>query len=294
MPKVHSIVITRNDNFIVDYWLSKHKHIFDTISVCDGSDDDFTRQVCDKHNVFYTTDPTNKPHHEQYCREAAFELIKDRLMIGDWVMCSQVDEWYYHDPRKVINYVTNDDELISWNQLNVLPHPSEKALYLEQLANGTYNPTTVFKHYWFKQNTKTCYEPRMFRYNGNVTWSNSEPRVHPTSHNAISGVLYPTYFHYKVFDLNPLKYKANGFASFTKSNFETGIGYSKYGQQRSINTIDDLFFDENNIYCNMGTSDDGSQYVHGYCLKIPDSGILPEDHNYNSLGNDERFLLIED
>ena len=73
--------------------------------------------------------PPEKPFHEQYLREAAFNLLVDAgvMKIGDWVVCSMADEWYYHDPRKIVNAgVEPWANVISWNQLNILPHPSEK------------------------------------------------------------------------------------------------------------------------------------------------------------------------
>jgi hypothetical protein len=301
MVKVHSIFMTRNDDLIIEHWIEKHVKIFENISVVDGSDGDFTKNLCEKYNLFYTRDPKptdTKPFHEQYLREAAHNLLVDAgvLEIGDWVVCSQADEWYYHDPRKVINHVEPNVDVISWNQLNILPHPSEKEIYL---SCTDYNPTKIFKHYWVRDNYKTCFEPRMFKYSGNEVWSHHIPsgnpvagRIEPVSHNTKSHLI-PTYYHYKVFDLNPEKYKSDGFGHFTKSRLNTGLGYGKGGSARSINNFEDLFFDESNIYCNLGRGDDGSEYIHGYCLKIPDDGLLPENVPFNVLGNDSKFLLTE-
>lgn len=293
--------MTRNDDLIIKYWIEKHVKIFESISVVDGSDGDFTKNLCEKYNLFYTRDPKPteaKPFHEQYLRESAYNLLVDAgvLKIDDWIVCSQADEWYYHDPRKVINYVEPNANVISWNQLNILPHPSEKQNYL---SCANYNPTKIFKHYWVRDNYKTCFEPRMFKYSGNEVWSHNissgnpvAGRIEPLSHNIKSNLI-PTYYHYKVFDLNPEKYKSDGFGHFIKSRLNTGLGYGKNGSPRSINNFEDLFFDESNIYCNLGRGDDGSEYIHGYCLKIPDTGLLPEGVPFNILGNDSKFLLIK-
>jgi hypothetical protein len=298
MQKVHCIVMTRNDDLIIEHWIKKHINVFDTISVVDGSDGDFTEQLCKQYNILYTKDPTDKPFHEQYLREAAFTNLKPYIQVGDWVGCFMADEWVYHDPRKIVEGVEPWADVVSWNQLNVLPHPSEKEEYFNSVKEGRYNPTEAFKHYWFRDNTKTCFEPRMFKYTGNEFWTHNIPsenpvagRIEPVSHNAKSGVI-PTYFHYKVFDLDPAKYKNDGFAHFEKSNLNTGIGYGKGQSTRTVETIDDLFFDEDNIYCNMGTADDGTDYVHGYCARIGDDGLIPEQTNYNRLGNSEDVRLI--
>jgi hypothetical protein len=298
MKKAYCIVQTRNDDLIIENWIKKHIKVFDKISVVDGSDENFTENICKKYGILYTKDPTDKPFHEQYLRESAFNNLKPYIQIGDWVSCFMVDEWVYHDPRKIVEYVSPESDVISWNQLNVLPHPSEKKTYLKSVEEGNYNPEEIFKHYWFRDNTKTCYEPRMFKYTGYEHWSHEIPsenpvagRIEPVSHNKKSNII-PTYFHYKIFDLDPKKYKNNGFAHFEKSKLHTGIGYGKNESVRIINSIDDLFFDENNIYCNMGTADDGTNYVHGYYAKINDDGLIPDNHNYNSVGNSEDVRLI--
>ena len=137
----------------------------------------------------------------------------------------------------------------------------------------------------------------MFRYSGDEVWSHQIPwcdnpvagRIQPLNRDNIAKIK-PTYFHYKVFDLDPTKYKDDGFGHFEKSNLNTGIGYGKGMSERKIHSIEDLFFDEDNIYCNLGTDDDGGDYLHGYCVKIGDDGIIPEE-NYNSVGNDDDVRL---
>ena len=125
-----------------------------------------------------------------------------------------------------------------------------------------------------------------------IPWCNNPVagRIEPVSHEVKSSLI-PTYFHYKLFDLNPEKYKDDGFGHFEKSRLNTGLGYAKNGSPRTVKTFDDLFFDENNIYCNLGRGDDGSEYIHGYCIKIPDDGILPENTPYNQFTNSSELLL---
>ena len=302
MTRVHCIVMTRNDDLIIEHWVKKHINVFDKISVVDGSDGDFTRKLCKEYHLLYTKDPTDKPFHEQYLREAAFNNLKPHMKLGEWVGCFMPDEWVYHDPRKVAEIANRPDgysyDSISWNQLNVLPHPSEKEEYYKSIEENTFNPTKVFKHYWFRDNTKTCFEPRMFRYTGDEVWTHQIPsenpvagRIEPVSHTRKAPFI-PTYFHYKVFDLNPANYKNDGFAHFENSNLNTGIGYGKGQDVRTIETVEDLFFDENNIYCNMGTADDGTNYVHGYYNKIGDDGLIPDNTNYNQLCNGEDMRLV--
>ena len=62
-------------------------------------------------------------------------------------------------------------------------------------------------------------------------------------------------------------------------------------EPRTLNTIDDLFFDEDNIYCNLGRDDDGSEYLHGYCIKIPDDGLLQKTHHIINFANNPDLLL---
>ena len=136
--------MTRNDDLIIEHWVKKHINVFDKIAVVDGSDGDFTQKVCEKYCILYTKDPEptpEKPFHEQYLREAAFNLLKPYLTPGDCVGCFMPDEWVYHDPRVIVDMVPGSfHDVISWNQLNILLTPQKRKSISRELRRNIIPP----------------------------------------------------------------------------------------------------------------------------------------------------------
>jgi len=259
-----SILITRNDHLIAESWLQKHSDIFDKISVVDGSEGDITEKLCSNYdNVIYSKDseigiPVNGRNANQLLRQFAFSRLLPYLSTDDWVCVSHFDEFYYHDPRKIVEAVEPHADLVIFNVLNFMPHPSEKVEALEQFSKGSYDPTKVFKHYWYRSDNssyadKSGSEHRMFKVLPEMHWNQGvHDRVVPLNVNSLSGIR-PLHKHYKIFNFDLQEYFGNQ-GVFSSSCFDTGLFIDNalpdngVSLDRSIKEIDNLFFDENNVW----------------------------------------------
>jgi hypothetical protein len=238
--RLFGLMVTRNDHLILKKWLAEHASIFHKIAVVDGSDCESTRELCENYlNIEYTKDPDTWIT-DQTLRASGWELLKGYVSYGDWIMLCHPDEFYIHDPRQCMSVEAN---VVRWNALHVLPHTSEKTKWLDSRPDT--DVTTIFKHYWWHKSGRPTRENRMFRIVKAPKWD-------LVSKHASSSVLpknytkqrtwdkYPSYFHYKVWDLRPSKY-LNG--EDLDSRLNTGMGCFDGSVQ-----LDDFFFDENNPY----------------------------------------------
>lgn len=259
-----SILITRNDHLIAESWLQKHSSIFDKISVVDGSDGDITKNLCSNYdNVIYSRDSEigveiNGRNANQLLRQFAFYKLIPHLLVGDWVCVSHFDEFYFHDPRKIVDALEPNADLVIFNVLNFMPHPSEKSKALGEYSKGSYDPTQVFNHYWYRSESssyadKSGSEHRMFKVLSEMHWNqNVHDRVVPLNVNSVSSIR-PLHKHYKIFNFDLEEYFGNQ-GVFSSSCFDTGLFIDNslpdngVSLDRSIRDIDNLFFDENNIW----------------------------------------------
>lgn len=261
---LYSILITRNDHLIAESWLKKHSQIFDKISVVDGSEGKITEDICSAYdNVIYSRDSeigteVNGTNANQLLRQFAFSKLVPFLQVGDWVCVSHFDEFYYHDPRKIISVLEPNADLVIFNVLNFMPHPSEKDKALEQYSKGSYDPTEVFNYYWYRSDNshysdKSGSEHRMFKVLPEMHWNQGiHDRVVPLNVNSVSSIR-PLHKHYKIFNFDLKEYFGNQ-GVFSSSCFDTGLFIDNslpdngVSLDRSIKNIDNLFFDENNVW----------------------------------------------
>jgi len=261
---LYSILITRNDHLIAESWLKKHSCIFDQISVVDGSEGDITKSICSEYdNVIYSRDSeigieVNGTNANQLLRQFAFSKLVPFLLVGDWVCVSHFDEFYYHDPRKIIPALEPNADLVIFNVLNFMPHPSEKDKALEQYLKGSYDPTKVFNYYWYRSDSssysdKFGLEHRMFKVLPEMHWNQGiHDRVVPLNVNSVSSIR-PLHKHYKIFNFDLNEYFGNQ-GVFSSSCFDTGLFIDNalpdngVSLDRSIKDINHLFFDENNVW----------------------------------------------
>jgi Glycosyl transferase family 2 len=234
MPHLHAILLTKDDDLIIGSWLARHHGLFKWISVVDGSRSGATETLCATYeNVIHRRDPAGLIT-DQTLRHAAFEQLRPNLAMGDWIFVAHPDEFLLHDPR---SFMSIDANLMMWLPLPVLPHTSERSAWETAEVK---NPVNLFKHYWWRQGSLPHCEHRMWRYVKEPVWDLQNPKksstVIPVNFHgeSISSAL-PLYLHYKCFDLDVQRYDATG--SSTVSGLNTGLPVA-------VNTIDDLFFDE--------------------------------------------------
>ncbi|WP_044563051.1 glycosyltransferase family 2 protein [Azospirillum sp. B4] len=239
--KLHAILITRNDDLIIEDWLERHHHMFDTIAVVDGSDGDFTRTACAPYpNIRYGTDPAS-PITDQTLRHHGFELLRGDITEGDWIFNAHPDEFLVHDPHSFMDLPWN---LFLWLPLHILPHTSEMDAWH---AMGGRRPIALFRHFWWRRGRLPHCELRMWRFVREPVWDleNPKPSSEVIPMNYLGEPLpncMPIYLHFKCYDPRPEMYEADGRAK--RSQLETGVPGRSAGEG--------FFFDEEHPYMEEG------------------------------------------
>ena len=234
MTKLHGLLITKDDDLLVEEWFRENHSVFNTLVVVDGSTSGLTKRVASQYsNTVYMTDPNCHITYQTLRHHGWQELVKIASM-GDWIFICHVDEFYIHDPRALIQAQGN---LMFWMPLVVLPHPLEA---YDWIKSENKNPRQLFKHYWWRQGTLPHLEHRMWRYVKEPFWNTqlTAPSCGTIPHNYMDEkivVQVPLYFHYKCYDLSWEAYLSDG--SSAKSSLNTGL-------PRRVKGFDDLFFDE--------------------------------------------------
>ncbi|MBB6251483.1 glycosyltransferase family 2 protein [Nitrospirillum iridis] len=243
--KLHAILITRNDDLIIENWLARHHDMFDTIAVVDGSDGDFTRVTCARYpHIRYSTDPAGGPITDQTLRHRGYELLRDTVTEGDWIFNAHADEFLIHDPRNLMTLPWNT---LLWLPLHILPHPSEAEAWR---ATGGRHPTMLFRHFWWRRGRPPHCEFRMWRVVREPIWDlvGTKPSTDVIPMNYLgegAPSIAPLYFHYKCYDPRPELYETDG--RLKKSNLNTGI------PTRAL-PVEDYFFDEDRPYVEDGVA----------------------------------------
>ena len=234
MTKLHGLLITKDDDLLVEEWFRENHSVFNTLVVVDGSTSGLTKRVASQYsNTVYMTDP-NCHITDQTLRHHGWQELVKIASMGDWIFICHVDEFYIHDPRALIQAQGN---LMFWMPLVVLPHPLEA---YDWIKSENKNPRQLFKHYWWRQGTLPHLEHRMWRYVKEPFWNTqlTAPSCGTIPHNYMDEkivVQAPLYFHYKCYDLSWEAYLSDG--SSAKSSLNTGL-------PRRVKGFDDLFFDE--------------------------------------------------
>lgn len=232
--KLHAIMITRNDDLLIENWLDQHAALFDTIAVVDGSDSDFTKNACARiPHLRYTSDPEGLIT-DQTLRHHGFALIRDVVAMGDWIFIAHPDEFLIHNPRA---FMERPENVMMWLPLHILPHPSEAEAWR---ATGGRNPRGLFRHFWWRKGKPPHCEHRMWRMVKEPFWDlaceqKSTTVIPANYHNEPIGEVLPLQLHYKCVDLRLSCYREDG--GFTNSGLGTGLLVT-------IQTDEDLFFDE--------------------------------------------------
>jgi hypothetical protein len=239
--KLHGLLITKDDDLLVEHWFSENHAIFDTIVIVDGSVSEFTHHVSRQYkNTIYLKDPTTTHITDQTLRHHGWQELKKIANRGDWVFICHVDEFYIHNPRL---FMTVPGNVMCWLPLPILPHPSEAQNWI---LSKDKNPRQLFHHYWWRHDILPHIEHRMFRYIKDPVWNIdiTTPSCGTIPHNYADEQnceITPLYYHYKCQDLSLGAYKEDG--SFVKSSLTTGI-------DRPVQCFEDLFFDKERPFDN--------------------------------------------
>ena len=123
------IMIVKDEGELLTKWLSTHLRDFDSIVCVDGSESNETFQLLQGFkNIDYIHERELrlKQYTDTEIRQSALDILTEKYGYGFWVTIAHCDEFYYHDPRKIVQLAEDENiDGIYWYALHVLPHPSE-------------------------------------------------------------------------------------------------------------------------------------------------------------------------
>ena len=208
--KLYGILITKDDDLIVEEWFKENHHLFHKLAVVDGSRAPLTEEIVRRYpNCIYLRDPDTHIT-DQTLRKHGWDAIAGEIELGDWVAICHVDEFYLHDPRAMM--VDGAFNVVLWLPLVMLPHPSEAESWIRSRNKS---PRQHFRHYWWRTTMTPHCEHRMFRYVKEPFW-NTEIRKRGCGvipHNYFQETVCtatPLYFHYKIVSLGASAYGGDG------------------------------------------------------------------------------------
>ena len=276
MARLFGLMITKDDDLIIEKWMLKHAGLFEKIAVVDGSTTHFTRDLCARiPNAIYRRDPDTHIT-DQTLRHEGWQGLKPFVSPGDWIFICHADEFYVHDPRFFLDQ-TGTGNVVIWLPLVVLPHPDEAAAWIK---SSDKDPTSLFNHVWWPAGQDPHVEHRMWRYVKEPVWNLETKRpgcgVIPYNYwNEKINNTVPIYLHYRCFDLNINAYHSDD-GSYKKSAWNQGViepNAEKAGLGRPIQSFADFFFHEER-------PPEGSNQI---CLKFGENAL-------ELLGNPPRLV----
>jgi len=203
------IMLVKDERQMLKSWIDAHLEDFDYIFMIDGSTSNSTKQLIFHYkNVFYYHEKELelKSYTDSELRRAGFMKLTDKFGFNNWITFAYCDEFYYHDPRKIISIAQSSEvDGIEWYALHVLPHPTEYETFVRNRAAPV---VQIFRHYHHYANG-AFRELRTFKSNINIefdtTWSSSYPRGLTKIWDR-----HPAYLHFKVKEINPTNYDTSG------------------------------------------------------------------------------------
>jgi len=230
--KLHGLLITKDDDLLVDDWFTENHATFDSIVVVDGSTTDITRRCVERYeNTTYLRDPESHIT-DQTLRKHGWDELRKTAELGDWIFICHVDEFYIHHPKTLMGV---DGNVMFWLPMVILPHPSEAPNWI---VSKDKRPRQLFRHYWWRNKQFPHCEHRMFRYVKEPIWNTETRRpscgvIPHNYYNETYCALAPLYYHYKCYNLSLSAYSDGG--GFLRSQLTTGL-------PRPVKDFDDLFF----------------------------------------------------
>jgi drug/metabolite transporter (DMT)-like permease len=206
----HGIMIVKDEGELLTKWLSTHSQDFDSIVCVDGSESNETLQLLQGFaniNYIHERELRLKQYTDTEIRQSALDILTAKYGYGFWVTMAHCDEFYYHDPRKIVQLAEDEDvDGIYWFALHVLPHPSE---YNAFKVNTSLPATTLFHHYHYYGEKGGFQDFRSFKHNPKVHFRNEWSAMKPEGLNMIWSE-HPAYLHYKVKQVNVKNYDKQG------------------------------------------------------------------------------------
>jgi hypothetical protein len=130
--KLYGLLITKDDEAIFGDWCRDQLRLHDAVVCLDGSATHATERLARafKERLVYLNERDYRITHNTChgLRGVVHQEIVRRFGTDNWVMCCHVDEFCYHDPRKIaVKAAREGYDEVSWYSLHFYPHPSELA-----------------------------------------------------------------------------------------------------------------------------------------------------------------------
>lgn len=243
--KIIGLMVTRNDEIIIEDWLNKYRSWFNELFVLDGStfNNEYIKDILLKYNTkYYNEKEFNlKVFNDQSLRGCIYNEIQKYISKNEdnytdyWIVIAHPDEFYLEDFDFIISKAYNiNSELIIFKALHNLPHISEKNDYIIS------NSYKVFNHF-IHNGINTYKENRIFKYNKNLEYLNDKKGVIPYNvNNNNSKIFFPNYLHYKILSINLNNYDIKG--TIKKSRWSSL--YSHFPKEHQFLSFDDFFLEK--------------------------------------------------
>jgi len=192
------LLVTKNEEEIIEEVLSKNQKFVDTIYALDGSEDN-TPKILKKFNkvklILYEKDLNAL--RVDGIREYLLEEIRKKEGYNHWITLLHGDEIFYHNPLKVIQYAEKEEaDGVVWYAMHFFLHSSDKKIW-----NEIKNLPVEKRVTWYAINETPWQEFRQFKLTENVKYNKIEhSRVRPHGIRKIFSKR-PIYKHYKVYCL---------------------------------------------------------------------------------------------
>jgi hypothetical protein len=235
--KIIGLMLTKDENEILEDWLSLFYTWFDRIFVLDGSDNNKSKKILNKYDLnYYNQKDFDIKITDHGLRKVPFEEIKKYIKKENeetdyWIELIHPDEFYQRGFSKSINraYIENKN-VIQVNNCHNFPHVSEIEKW------NKFKTYKVFNHFVYPG----FQENRIFKFNQNQYYDeNTHSNILP--YNLKKSILEykMIVYHYKIITVEPKNYSTNGDVKNSSwSNLR-----KHYPDNHIFNKIEDFFLE---------------------------------------------------
>ena len=207
------LLITKDDDEIIEEWFFDNGHFFDGIACLDGSRSERTRRAAGcPANVSYLHEDQFQPldRTDHGLRAVVHQALVQRYGPNGWITLCHADEFFYHDPRRCCAIADEEgSDGIAWYAVHFLPHPNDLAHWSE-LRDQPPQKRFRYYHWDFNGNGQPWLEFRSYRNSTKIRWDSlrhGSTQPEGCSHVA---AFHPAYRHYKVYTIDPHWYLTDG------------------------------------------------------------------------------------
>lgn len=242
-PPVFGLLITRDDEAVFDDWCREQLPFYAAVVCLDGSTTDATTDIARKYGerlIYLHERKFPIPHKTDHgLRRVVHQEIVRRFGTGHWIMCCHVDEFCYHDPRKIACLAERQGfDLVSWYSPHFYPHPIDLNDWGERKLLPVYERHR-FYHWGHAGTGQPWIEDRLYRDAAGVSWDESthgSVRPHGVRRPA---PFHPIFQHYKVVASDTDWCDAEGDSTYYRHHW-VGLEH-RTGLPYAVRRFEDLF-----------------------------------------------------